>query len=127
MNLPGIANGVTNRGVYAPENLIAGEYPRVMRVVTVTGGASLIPGAVLGRMTADGRYQLSDAAAADGSEIPDAILAEPVDATLGDVEAHVYLAGEFNELALQLGPRHTLASVRGAFRVRSLFLRPNHP
>jgi hypothetical protein len=125
MSIPGIAEGFTHQGEYKPENLIAGQFPRISRIVTVTGGAVLPQGAVLGRIAANGFYQLSDAGNQDGSEMPDAILAEPVDATGGDVQAHAYFAGEFNARALSLGAGHTLESVVTGFRRRSIFLRNN--
>lgn len=125
MTLPGIASGLNVHGTLVPDNFIAGEFPRITRLVTVTGGAQLPQGAVLGRITADGRYQLSDAGASDGSETPDIILAEPVDASLTDVQAHAYFTGEFNTALLTLGAGHTLESVTNAFRLRSLFLRSN--
>jgi len=125
MSIPGIAEGFADQGAHTPDNLIAGEFPRICRIVTVTGGAALPQGAVLGRIEANGFYQLSDAGANDGSEEPDAILAEHVDATAGDVHAHVYFAGEFNARALTLGAGHTLESVATGFRQRSLFLRNN--
>jgi hypothetical protein len=125
MSIPGIAEGFTDQGAHAPDNLIAGEFPRICRIVTLTGGASLSQGAVLGRISANGFYQLSDAGGNDGSEVPDAILAEPVDATAGDVQAHVYFAGEFNARALTLGAGHTLETIATGFRQRSLFLRNN--
>jgi Bacteriophage lambda head decoration protein D len=125
MSLPGIAEGFTDQGSLTPDNFIAGEFPRISRLVIVTGGVVLPQGAVLGRITADGRYQLSDASASDGSEAPEVILAEPVDATITDVQAHVYFTGEFNAALLTLGAGHTLESVTNAFRQRSLFLRNN--
>ena len=127
MSTPGIAEGFVNQGQLTPENLIAGEFPRIARVVTVTGNGPLPLGTVLGRITTDGRYLWSDVNASDGSEIPDAILAESIDTTVNDVQATVYLTGEFNELALSLGPGHTLESIRQHFRARSLFLRRNQP
>jgi len=125
MSMPGIAEGFNDQGNYAPDNLIAGEFPRITRVVTITGGASLPAGAVLGRVAASGAYLLSDAGANDGSEEPDALLVEAVDASAGDTQAHVYLAGEFNAAALTFGPGHSLASILIAFRERSIFLRNN--
>ncbi len=125
MNSPGIAEGFTEQGEYQPENLIAGEFHRIARIVTVTGGAALNQGAVLGRITASNLYQLSDASATDGSENVDVILAEDVDATANDVQATVYLSGHFNALALQLGPGHTLASIAPTLRLKSIFLREN--
>jgi hypothetical protein len=125
MSLPGIAEGFTDQGSLAHDNLIAGEFPRITRVVTITGGATLPAGSVLGRVAASGAYVLSDAGENDGSEEPDAILAHDTDASLGDVQAHVYLAGEFNADALTIGPGHSPASVSIAFRERSIFLRNN--
>ena len=127
MSIPGIAEGFNDKGSVTPENLIAGEYPRVSRMVTVTGGIPLAIGSVLGRIDADGRYLLSAADAADGSEIPDVILGESIDTTDGDKQAVAYFTGEFNELALTLGVGHTLDSVRSVFRTRSLFLSKNQP
>jgi len=127
MNRPGIAEGFTDQGQLTPGNLIAGEYPRITRIVTVTGGTALTAGAVLGQISADDRYQLSEAGSSDGSEIPDAILGEDIDTSAGDAQALVYLTGEFNALALTLGAGHTVDSVRQAFRTRSLFLRRNQP
>ena len=127
MSGPGIASGITHQGEFKPDNLIAGDFPQVSRIVTVTGNTSLMPGAVLGRINADDHYQLSKADSTDGSEIPDGILAEVAELNQGDVEALVYLSGEFNELALILGAGHTLDSVRQAFRTRSVFLRNNQP
>lgn len=54
-------------------------------------------------ITASGKFVLSAAAASDGSETPDAILAETVDASAEDKQAVVYFSGEFNENALTLG------------------------
>ena len=125
MSMPGIAEGVVNQGAFAPDNLIAGEFPRVTRIVIVTGAALLSRGAVLGQIDADGRFQLSDTSLTNGAETPEAILAEDVDATSGDVQAHVYLAGEFNAAALTFGPGHSLASILITFRERSIFLRSN--
>lgn len=127
MSGPGIASGFTNQGTLKPDNLIAGDFPRVSRIVTVTGDTSLVTGTVLGRISADSNYQISEATKDDGSEIPDGILAEVAELTEGNVQALVYLAGEFNEQALTLGAGHTLDSVRQVFRTRSIFLRSNQP
>ena len=55
-------------GVFAPDNLFAREFPRVVRAVTLTGAAALTRGAVLGRVTANGKFALSAAAAGDDSD-----------------------------------------------------------
>ena len=126
MSLQGIASGVTTQGVFTPENLIAGEFPRIMRIETITGGQALPQGAVLGQIKATGAYVLSTTTATDGSEVPVAILAQQIDAT-SNVEGHLFLTGEFNAHALTLGSGHTLASVTESFRTRSLFIRTNRP
>ncbi|MCK5921804.1 MAG: head decoration protein [Methylococcales bacterium] len=127
MSIPGTAEGFNDKGSVTPENLIAGEYPRVSRIFTVTGGAVLPIGSVLGRIDVDGRYLLSAADAVDGSQVPDIILGETVDTTNGDKQAVGYFTGEFNELALNVGTGHTLESSRSVFRTRGLFLRQNQP
>ena len=121
------AEGFTNQGSYTPDNLIAGEYPRVARVVTIASGANLAQGALLGKITASGKFKLSASAATDGSEVPDAILAEAANATAADVQAVVYFSGDFNESALSLGAGHTLASVKAGLRDRNIYLRTNQP
>lgn len=119
------AQGFTDQGTYTPDNLIAGEYPRVERVVTIANSAALTKGAVLGKITASGKYQLSASAAGDGSETPDAILAEDSDASAADVEAVVYFSGEFNESALSLGTGHTVDGIRAGLRDKNIYLRKN--
>lgn len=123
MSLPGIAEGVRSQGEWQPERLIAGTFPRITRIATLEGTTPLTPGAVLGRIQASGAYVLSDASATDGSQVPDAVLMEPVDLQGSPAQGHVYLTGEFNALMLNFGPGHTLASVTDAFRERALFLR----
>ncbi|AWB07498.1 head decoration protein (plasmid) [Azospirillum humicireducens] len=104
-------------------SLIGGDFPRVTRLVTIAGGSGVLAaGAVLGRIAASKRYALSVAMASDGSEAPRAILAEPVDATAADVEAIVYVAGEFNPDQLTFGAGHSAASAADALRDLSIFL-----
>jgi Bacteriophage lambda head decoration protein D len=117
--------GFTNQGEYKPDNLLAGEYPRIERLVTIAAGADLAKGTVLGRITANGKFKLSASASSDGSQTPDAILAEKANAASADAQAIVYFSGEFNENALILGAGHTLDSIRIALRAKSIFLRKN--
>ncbi len=119
------ASGLTDQGEYKPCNLIAGEYPRIERIITIASGSALTKGSVLGRITASSKFVLSAAGASDGSETPDAILAEDVDASAEDKQAVVYFSGEFNETTLTLGNGHTLESIRAGLRSKSLFLRKN--
>lgn len=110
-------------GVYTPDSLIAGNaHLLVGRKVTILSGQVLARGAVLGRITTGGKYQLSASAATDGSEDPDLILAEAVDATDGDVSALAYERGDFNANALTLGTGHTVASIRDGLRAKGITL-----
>ena len=110
-------------GAYAPDALIAGNaHLLVARKVTVLTGQVLSRGAVLGTITASGKAILSLAAAADGSQTPDLLLAEDVDATDSDVTALAYERGDFNALAVTLGTGHTVASVREGLRAKGITL-----
>ena len=94
----------------------------VGRKVTVLAGQVLARGAVLGLITASGKYKLSASAAADGSQTPDLILAEAVDATSADTTVLAYERGDFNSNALTLGAGHTVASVREGLRAKGITL-----
>ena len=110
-------------GTYTPDNLLAGNaHLLVARKVTVLAGQVLPRGAVLGTITASGKTILSLAAAADGSQTPDLILAEAVDATGADATALAYARGDFNAGALTLGTGHTVASIREGLRAKGITL-----
>lgn len=117
--------GFSNQGEYTPDNLIAGEYPQIQRLVTIASGADLAKGSVLGKITASGKFKLSASASSDGSQTPDAILAEAAPAAGADIQAVVYFAGEFNELALTLGAGHTIDAIRPTLRSKNIYLRKN--
>jgi hypothetical protein len=91
--------------------------------VTITGAAALGKGTVLGRIAASDKYLKSLSAAADGSQVPKAVLAADADASGSDVLAPIYFTGEFNEDALVLGAGHTLASIRDGLRQMGIFLK----
>lgn len=105
------------------DNLIAGDFPLVTDAETLITGQNLTRGAVLGRITASGKLNLSLSAAVDGSEVPYAILAEDKDATAGDQPVTVYKTGEFSEGALTIGTGHTAASIKDGLRDRGIFLK----
>lgn len=103
--------------VFTPDNLIAGTTQTVCDIVTIASGASLKRGAVLGRVTATGKYKLSASAAVDGSQTPSVILADDVDATSADVtNVAVYIKGEFASNALFFGVGHSATTVKDALR-----------
>lgn len=116
------AKGFTDEGIFEPDNLIVGEFPRIARKVTITGG-SFTRGTILGRITASKKYKESASASSDGSQTPDAVLAEDVNASAQDAEAIVYFTGEFNGEAIKLGTGHTLASIADGLRAKSIFIR----
>lgn len=107
---------------HTPDSLIAGNaHLLVARKVTIDAGV-LPRGAVLGKITSGGKYILSLQAADDGSQTPDAILAEPVDASGGDVVALAYFRGDFNTNALTIGTGHTAASITEGLRAKGITL-----
>ena len=61
--------------------------------ITVAAGANLSLGTVLGRITASGKYTLSPATGADGSQTAVAVLLYPVNATLADAVGIVVTRG----------------------------------
>lgn len=112
-------------GTYAPDKLIAGNaHLLVGRKVTIISGQNLTRGAVLGKITASSKYNLSLSGASDGSQTPDLILAEDCNATSGDKVALAYARGDFNANALTLGTAHTVASITEGLRAKGITLIP---
>lgn len=110
-------------GTYTPDALLAGNAELLVgRKITVLKGEVIPRGTVLGKITASGKYIQSLAAAQDGSETPDLILAEAVDATAADVSALAYARGDFNASALTLGAGHTVASITEGLRAKGITL-----
>ena len=110
-------------GTFSPDNLVAGNADLlVARKVTIITGQNLERGAVLGKITASSKYNLSLSAAIDGSEEPDLILAEDVDATGADKTALAYARGDFISNALTLGAAHTVASITEGLRAKGITL-----
>ncbi|TYB84211.1 head decoration protein [Oceaniovalibus sp. ACAM 378] len=62
-------------------------------VITLLIGTSYPAGAVLGRITASGKYTLSPATGADGSQTAVAVLLYPVNTTLADAVGIVVTRG----------------------------------
>ena len=110
---------------YTPDNLIAGETKTVCDIVTIaSGGVALKRGAVLGLVTATGKYILSTTTAVDGSQTPYTILAEDCDPSVADVtHVAVYAKGEFNANALSFGTGHTSATVKAPLRDAGIYIK----
>lgn len=112
-------------GTYQPDSLIAGNAALLVgRKVTLITGQNLKRGAVLGKITASGKYTLSLSAASDGSQTPDLVLAEDCDATSADQQALAYARGDFAAGALTLGTGHTVASITEGLRAKGITLLP---
>lgn len=115
--------GCKDEGSTTADNLLAGEFPRVSKLVTITGG-DYKRGAVLGKISADDKYTIVKSDAQDGSKTPEAILAEDVDAT-DDAQAIVYLTGEFNSSALTVGTGLTVDGIIDDCRNKNIFIKKN--
>lgn len=107
-----------------PDRLVAGDMELVPRTITIVSGQNLVRGAVLGKITASGKYNLSLSAAGDGSQTPDLILAEDCDASGGDTTAVAYATGIFAQEALTIGTAHTADSIREGLRAKGIHLIP---
>jgi len=74
-------------GHYAGEFIVSEGNGRISReTITVLAGENLQAGAVLGKVTASGKYKELTPGAADGSEAAAGILYDTVDATAADAE-----------------------------------------
>lgn len=110
---------------YDPNGIVANDYPVETAGATIGTAADLVAGAVLGRITATGKYILSLTAAEDGSQTPAAILLTDAAAASADAPAIILLSGAVDSAKLTFGTAHTAATVEAAFRVagRPIFLK----
>jgi hypothetical protein len=109
-----------------PDALVVGP-GLIARKVTLITGQNVVRGAVLGKITASGKYNLSLSAAADGSQTPDLICAQDCDATAADAECLAFESGKFNASALVLGTAHTIASIQEGLRVKGIHIVTTQP
>ena len=107
---------------FTPDRLVISLDDVVSRKITLLSGQNLTRGAVLGKITASGKYTLSASASSDGSQTPDSILADDCDASAGDKEALAYFRGQFNDAAVALGTGHTVASILEGLRGKGIDL-----
>jgi Bacteriophage lambda head decoration protein D len=78
---------VLNEGRYAGEFVVSEGNGKIWReTITVLSGQNVQDGAVLGKVTASGKYKALDPAAADGSQSAAGILYDAADATAADAE-----------------------------------------
>ena len=112
--------GMGPLGETKPKFLHAGDFPMITRNITVKQGQRLSYGSVVGRIDDDdGEYVLCSKTTtpaatdadpnpaavdvADGSQVPQGVLTEDVDATDEEKKAVIYLTGQFNYNAMQFG------------------------
>ena len=113
-----------NTGTYEPDNLVAGDTQLVTDSVTIADGVNIVKGEVLGKITSTGEYQPAKAGAADGSDTPNAIAAEDVDASTGAVNnSAIWIKGEFNGSALTLDSSITLDEAKTALREVGIYIK----
>lgn len=114
------ASGFDAVGTVSPDEL----YDRfdVRRKGTLKSGFAFKRGDLLGRITASGKWVLSEADAGDGSAEPRAVLLHDVDATAADAEGVMGRIGRCNGKALRLGAGHSLASIDDALLDRGIIL-----
>jgi hypothetical protein len=118
----------TEDSLPADDNLFAGDKQSFGEKATLVSGQNLTRGALLGQITASGKYNLALSAAGDGSNTPRAILAHDCDASGGDKECIVYKEGTFNTNAITLGTGITLSTAtKEALRALGIFFRTNLP
>ena len=115
--------GMGSLGSTKPKFLHAGDFPMITRSVTIKQGQKLSYGSVLGRLDDDGEYVLckkttvpeateenpnpEPVEVTDGSQIPQGVLTEDVDASHEDKKAVIYLSGQFNYNAMHFGDGFT--------------------
>ncbi len=112
-------------GVEIGTGVVGTQFSKQVQFTIADGATDFIAGDIF-RITvtavATEKYTLSAAAATDGSETPDAVLAEATDASAGDKEAMAYFDGAFNEDRVVLGAGHTAASIREGLRQKNIAL-----
>ncbi len=108
-----VAQGFTDQGLTTADNLLAGEFPRVSTLATITGG-KYERGTILSK--SDDKYTIC-------SSSPEAVLAETVDASTDDKQAVVYLTGEFNQTALKANV--DVSTLVDELRTKSIFVKIN--
>ena len=112
-------------GMFVDPNLIAGNFPRVERKLTVLTNQVLIAGTVLALDDAGKAVPVDSASATSEIQTAVGILAHDVDTTGADGEAIVYYAGEFNEAALTWAGTDDADTHRDALRPLGIYLTTN--
>ncbi len=81
---------VLNEGRHTAEFLVSQGNGTISReTITILNGRTLEAGAVLGKITASGKYREVDPAATSGAEVATAVLYDNIDASAADAQAVV--------------------------------------
>ena len=108
---------------FTPKQLLLGHLCCIVTgAVTLLAGIAYKAGAVLGKITATGKYTLVDNAAVDGSAVAKYVLSADVDATAADAPGIAYKTGLFNEAQLTFGGDDTAADHKEALEARGIFM-----
>ena len=70
------------------------------------------------------KYKECVATNVDGSEVPDRILGEDIDATSADVTTWAYISAEVDEDEVTIDSSLTIAGIKDVLRTKDLFLKP---
>jgi hypothetical protein len=105
------------------DNLIAGlQKDIVTRPATIRLGEAFSRGAILGRLTATGKWQ--EAQFSNLSNFSDlGVASEAVDSTAGEVTTDVFVEGEFSENGVQFFYSNTADDWREALAGHGIYLR----
>lgn len=119
---------MTQFGSVELRTLFAGtEIPAMTTSVTVAAGQGVLkPGAVLGKVTENGKYKLTDKNASDGSQVASVVLAEEVDTTQGDVVTVAYTSGLFNYDALYVADGDTVEAHQEELRHGNIYFKTDY-
>lgn len=117
-----ITPGFASEAAYDPNDIVADAKDLFARKFTLISGQNVQRGAVVGQITASGKLNLSLSAANDGSQAPMGIVVDAVDASGGDKDVWVYIAGDFKASKLTYGTAHTKATVFAALAARGIKL-----
>jgi hypothetical protein len=126
MSAPYTASFRTVDAFVATQLFLAGKEPIFMDVI-LEGGQNLPAGAVLGRISANGKFKLTASAAGDGSQNAIAILSQPVKSydidgvTPKDTPFRVVVEGYVNPAALTFGAGHSWDTTKESLRQAGIY------
>ncbi len=107
---------------FDPNGIVAGGYDFHAEKETLLTGTNYEAGTLLGKITASGKYTTSLTASNDGSEVPVAVLLEPVDASGGDADGIILKAGGVVQDKIIYGTGHTADNTKDDLMARGIFV-----